>query len=100
MYIYFQFVFNFEICKSRKDCHISSIKDKYMTPKPYEMYDEKLWRLDLDGNAKIIQRNYRVYRLRKYLKECARKYREIMKECRKYQEDRMMMYRYVDIINK
>ncbi|KAK2582166.1 hypothetical protein KPH14_004524 [Odynerus spinipes] len=77
----------------RRDYHVSSTKDKYMTPKLYEIHDEVEWRLDFDGNAKIIQRNYRVYRLLKYVKKCARKYRDVMKECRKYQEERIMMYR-------
>ncbi|XP_015171713.1 PREDICTED: IQ and ubiquitin-like domain-containing protein [Polistes dominula] len=77
----------------RTNCNVSNAKDKYMTAKCYVTYDEIKWRLDLDGNARIIQKNYRVYRLLKYLKKCARKYREIMNECKRYQEERIIMYR-------
>ncbi|XP_043491784.1 IQ and ubiquitin-like domain-containing protein [Polistes fuscatus] len=77
----------------RTNCNVSNAKDKYMTAKCYVTYDEIQWRLDLDGNARIIQKNYRVYRLLKYLKKCARKYRKIMNECKRYQEERIIMYR-------
>lgn len=87
---------SYQIFNRRTDCNVLSTTDKYMTSKAYEMYDEKICRLDLDGRAKIVQRNYRAYRLRKYLKECARIYREIMKRCGEYREEKMATYRYVD----
>ncbi|KAF7394029.1 hypothetical protein HZH68_010848 [Vespula germanica] len=77
----------------RTDYNVSNANDKYMTPKCYEPYDDIQWRLDLNHRARIIQRNYRVYRLLKYMKECARKYREILKECKRYQDERIIMYR-------
>ncbi|XP_076245970.1 uncharacterized protein LOC143186282 [Calliopsis andreniformis] len=74
------------------DCFISSEKDKYLTSKPYETYEEMMRRLDYDGKARIIQRNYRIYKLLKYIKEYARQYRELVKDCQIYERDKLMMY--------
>lgn len=87
-------------CKRRTDCNVSNTRDKYMTPKFYETYDDIQWRLDLNKRARIIQRNYRVYRLLKYIKDCARRYRDIMKECERHREERIIMYRYANPIKK
>lgn len=52
-------------------------------------------RLDYDGKARIIQRNYRIYKLLKYIKEYARQYRELVKGCKLYEAEKIMLYRYV-----
>ena len=52
-------------------------------------------RLDYDGKARIIQRNYRVYKLLKYIKEYARQCRELVKGCKLYEAEKIMLYRYV-----
>lgn len=62
--------------------------DKYMTVKSYENYVDMQLRLDLDRQARVIQRCYRTYRWRKWIKECARAYRDIFKECKKYEEEK------------
>ncbi|XP_054006217.1 IQ and ubiquitin-like domain-containing protein [Hylaeus anthracinus] len=77
----------------RPDCFISSESDKYLTSKPYETYEEMMQRLDHDGKARIIQRNYRIYKLLKHVKEYARQYRELVDNCRKYEEETEMMYK-------
>ncbi|XP_043511076.1 IQ and ubiquitin-like domain-containing protein [Frieseomelitta varia] len=77
----------------RSDCFISSESDKYITSKPYETYEEMMKRLDYDGKARIIQRNYRVYKLLKYIKEYARQYRELVKGCKLYEAEKIMLYR-------
>ena len=88
--IYILFFFSF-----RSDFFISSESDKYITSKPYETYEEMMKRLDYDGKARIIQRNYRVYKLLKYIKEYARQYRELVKGCKLYEAEKIMLYRYV-----
>ncbi|KZC10890.1 PREDICTED: IQ and ubiquitin-like domain-containing protein [Dufourea novaeangliae] len=77
----------------RPDCFISSELDKYMTSKPYETYEEMMQRLNHDGNARIIQRNWRIYLLLKNIKEYARQYRELVENCRLYEEEKVMMYK-------
>lgn len=62
-----------------------------MTVKLYENYDEIQLRLNLDGHARVIQRNYRAYRLRKYIKECARIYREMLEKCEKREEEKAII---------
>lgn len=52
-------------------------------------------RLDYDGKVRIIQRNYRIYKLLKYIKEYARQYRELVKGCKLYEAEKIMLYRYV-----
>ncbi|XP_076279737.1 IQ motif and ubiquitin-like domain-containing protein isoform X2 [Lasioglossum baleicum] len=76
----------------RRDCFISSEKDKYMTSGPYETYEEMMERLNYDGNARIIQRNWRIYLLLKNIKEYARQYRELVENCRLYEKERAIMY--------
>ncbi|XP_012232553.2 IQ motif and ubiquitin-like domain-containing protein [Linepithema humile] len=70
----------------RADCYIPNEADKYMTAKPYETYAEL--RLKLDEYARIIQRNYQAYRMRKHVKECARIYREKLEKCKKDEEEK------------
>lgn len=72
----------------RDDCYIPSETDKYMTVKPYETCAEMQIRLKLDEYARIIQRNYQTYRMRKYVKECAQIYRDILEKCKKYEEEK------------
>lgn len=79
----------------RSDYFISAESDKYITSKPYETYEEMMKRLDYDGKARIIQRNYRIYKLLKYIKEYARQYRELVKGCKLYEAEKMMLYKYV-----
>ncbi|XP_050482755.1 IQ and ubiquitin-like domain-containing protein [Bombus huntii] len=77
----------------RSDYFISAESDKYVTSKPYETYEEMMKRLDYDGKARIIQRNYRIYKLLKYIKEYARQYRELVKGCKLYEAEKIMLYR-------
>ncbi|CAL7946194.1 unnamed protein product [Xylocopa violacea] len=77
----------------RSDCFISSESDKYVTSQPYETYEEMMKRLDYDGKARIIQRNYRIYKLWKYIKEYARQYRELVQNCNQYEAEKILMYR-------
>ncbi|XP_076630548.1 IQ motif and ubiquitin-like domain-containing protein isoform X2 [Colletes latitarsis] len=77
----------------RPDCFISNESDKYLTSKPYETYEEMMRRIDYDGKARIIQRNYRIYKLLKYVKEYARRYRELVENCEKYEEEKMTIYK-------
>lgn len=72
---------------NRDDCYIPNEADKYMSVKPYETYAEMC--LKLDKYARIIQRNYQTYRMRKYIKECAQIYRNIFERCKKYEEERI-----------
>ncbi|KAG7201583.1 hypothetical protein KM043_004328 [Ampulex compressa] len=77
----------------RRDCQISNENDKCVTSIQYETYEELQQRLDFDNNARIIQKNYRAYRLFKFIKECAQKYRRILEECKKHDEEVQLMYR-------
>ncbi|XP_066583825.1 IQ motif and ubiquitin-like domain-containing protein [Prorops nasuta] len=74
----------------RKDCNISNESDQYLPIGNYETYVEMLNRLDFDGKARIIQKNYRIYRLRRRIKESARIYREILEERRRMEEEKRM----------
>ncbi|XP_017760974.1 PREDICTED: IQ and ubiquitin-like domain-containing protein [Eufriesea mexicana] len=78
---------------SRPDCFVSSESDKYVTSKPYETYDEMMIRLDYDGKARIIQRNYRIYKLLKRIKEYARRYRELVENCKQHEAEKVLLYR-------
>lgn len=51
-------------------------------------------RLDHDGKARIIQRNWRVYLLLKNVKEYARQYRELVENCKLYEEEKATMFKY------
>lgn len=52
-------------------------------------------RLDYDGKARIIQKNYKIYKLWKYVKQYAREYRELAKQCKFYEAENILLYRYV-----
>lgn len=71
---------------NRDDYYIPDEADKYVTVKPYESYDTILLRLDF--HARVIQRNYRAYRLMKYIRECAQIYRDMLEKCKKYEEEK------------
>ncbi|XP_003705049.2 IQ motif and ubiquitin-like domain-containing protein isoform X1 [Megachile rotundata] len=77
----------------RPDCFISSASDKYLTSKPYETYEEMMLRLDYDGKARIIQRNYRWYILLKNIRKYAKQYRELVEDCRMYELEKSLIYR-------
>jgi len=62
-----------------------------MTAKPYETY-EMLY-LKLDRYARVIQRNYQAYRMRKYVKKCAQIYRDMLEKCKKYEEEWAVAYK-------
>ncbi|XP_020295604.1 IQ and ubiquitin-like domain-containing protein isoform X2 [Pseudomyrmex gracilis] len=66
----------------RNDCNISNEMDKYVTVKPY-----KTWR-NLDEQARIIQRNYRAYKLSKYTREYAQTYRTMLEQYAKHEEEK------------
>ncbi|XP_018403964.1 PREDICTED: IQ and ubiquitin-like domain-containing protein [Cyphomyrmex costatus] len=71
----------------RYDYYVPNKADKYMTTvKSYESYVDM--QLNLDRHACVIQRNYRAYKWRKYIKECARAYREMLEKCEKYEEEK------------
>jgi len=57
-----------------------------MTVKSYESYVDVQFKLD--RYACVIQRNYRAYKWRKYIKECAYVYREMFEKCKKYEEEK------------
>lgn len=78
----------------RPDCFISSELDKYVTSKRYETYEEAMRRLDHDGKARVIQRNWRAYLLLKNVKEYARQYRELVENCKLYEEEKAAMLKY------
>jgi hypothetical protein len=64
-----------------------------MIVKPYETYMEMELRLDFDGHARIIQRYYRAYRLMKYVRKCAQTYRELFRNCKIYEEEKIIAYK-------
>lgn len=64
-----------------------------MTVKPYESYVEMQQRLNLDQHARVIQRNYRAYRWRKYIKECAQTYRDMLEKCKSYEEEKAIAHK-------
>lgn len=73
-------------CQCRDDCYIPNEADVYVTVKPYESYDETQLRLNF--YARIIQRNYRAYRWMKYIRECARVYRDMLERCKRHEEEK------------
>ncbi|EZA49289.1 hypothetical protein DMN91_001508 [Ooceraea biroi] len=75
----------------RDDCYIPNEADKYMTVKPYESYIEM--QLRLGRHACVIQRNYRAYRLMKYVRKCAQTYRDLSENCRRYEEEKAIAYK-------
>ncbi|XP_072744652.1 IQ motif and ubiquitin-like domain-containing protein [Anoplolepis gracilipes] len=76
---------------SRQDCYIPNEEDKYMIVKPYKSSIEV--QTYLDKHARIIQRNYRAYRLKKYIKECAQTYHNILEKCNTYEEEKTLAYK-------
>ncbi|XP_011706277.1 PREDICTED: IQ and ubiquitin-like domain-containing protein [Wasmannia auropunctata] len=72
----------------RDDYYVPNEMDKYMTVKSYESYIDMQLRLDVNQKARIIQRNYRAYRWRKYIKECAKVYRDMLEKCKGYEEEK------------
>lgn len=74
--------------KFREDYYIPNETDKYRTVKAYESYADMYLRLNLDRHACVIQRNYRAYRWRKCIKECAQTYRDMLEQCKKYEEEK------------
>lgn len=76
--------------KFREDYYVPNKTDKYKTVKPYESYADIQLRLNLDQRARIIQRNYRAYRWRKYIKECAQAYRDMLEKCKRYEEEKII----------
>lgn len=64
-----------------------------MTAKSYESYVEMQLRLNLDGHARVIQRYYRAYRLRKYIRQCARIYRDMLEKCEKREKEKAVITR-------
>ncbi|GAB1865111.1 IQ and ubiquitin-like domain-containing protein [Camponotus japonicus] len=75
----------------RHDCYIRNEEDTYMIVKPYKRYVEI--QSYLDRYARVIQKNYRAYRLMKYIKECAQAYRNILEKCNKYEEEKAIAYK-------
>lgn len=74
----------------RDDCYIPNEEDKYRIVKPYKSYVKV--QSYLDRHARVIQRNYRAYRLMKYIKECAQAYRNILEKCNKHEEEKTIAY--------
>ncbi|KAG5344213.1 IQUB protein, partial [Acromyrmex heyeri] len=74
------------LCSFRDDYYVPNEADKYMTVKSYESYADI--QLNLDRHACVIQRSYRAYKWRKYIKECACAYREKLEKCKKYEEEK------------
>ncbi|EGI58121.1 PREDICTED: IQ and ubiquitin-like domain-containing protein [Acromyrmex echinatior] len=72
----------------RDGYYVPNEADKYMTVKSYESYADI--QLNLDRHARVIQRNYRAYKWRKYIKECACAYREKLEKCKKYEEEKVI----------
>ncbi|XP_012532008.2 IQ and ubiquitin-like domain-containing protein [Monomorium pharaonis] len=70
----------------RDDYYVPNDADKYMTVKCYENYADM--QLNLDRHARVIQRNYRAYKWRKYIKKCAQAYRNILEDCKSYEEEK------------
>lgn len=62
-----------------------------MIVKPYKRYVEI--QSYLDRYARVIQKNYRAYRLMKYIKECAQAYRNILEKCNKYEKEKAIAYK-------
>ncbi|XP_029165079.1 IQ and ubiquitin-like domain-containing protein [Nylanderia fulva] len=70
--------------------YIPSEEDKYMIVKPYKSHAKI--QSHLDRYARVIQRNYRAYRLMKYIRKCAQTYRNMLEKCNKYEEEKAIAY--------
>ena len=44
-------------------------------------------RMNIEGHARTIQRYYRAYRIRTFIKESARLYRKFLKDCKLQEEE-------------
>lgn len=74
--------------KFREDYYVPNKADKYRTVKSYESYADIQLRFNLDWHARVIQRNYRAYRWRKYIKEYAQAYCDMLEDCKRYEEEK------------
>ncbi|XP_033212492.1 IQ and ubiquitin-like domain-containing protein [Belonocnema kinseyi] len=72
----------------RTDCYIPSETDKYLSIKTYESYEEMQRRINIEGHARTIQRYYRAYRIRRFIKESAQLYRKLLGDCRLEEEEK------------
>ncbi|KAJ8918605.1 hypothetical protein NQ315_013110 [Exocentrus adspersus] len=70
-----------------KDIYIPNLSDRIITSGPYETADEREKRLDVIGKVRTIQRYYRVWKLRKAIKELSEEYRKRVR-LQKEQEER------------
>ncbi|XP_043279015.1 IQ and ubiquitin-like domain-containing protein [Venturia canescens] len=73
----------------RKDFYIQNCTDVYKSAKTYESNEQMVKRRGLDGQARVIQKAYRAYRLMKYIKECSKEYRKRLEDCKKLEIERI-----------
>lgn len=83
---YFLFLFN------RSDLYVPNFEDRYKSAGDYQSYDE-LFEI-YDRAARIIQRNYRAYLLKKRIQECAAEYRRMLEECTKLCQEKKNLSRF------
>ncbi|XP_057324171.1 IQ and ubiquitin-like domain-containing protein [Microplitis mediator] len=74
----------------RKDCYISSEKDRYITCGIYETAEEE--EIRKNKKAIIIQRCYRSWKLLKNIKFCAMAYRKLRDDCTKHEEEKIKLH--------
>ncbi|XP_058793971.1 IQ and ubiquitin-like domain-containing protein [Phymastichus coffea] len=81
----------------RRDCYIASVSDKYVSAKPYKTYEELQDSTDVIGKATLaIQRCYRAYRILKFVRACARIYRQWREHCDMLQQEKILKRRQRD----
>lgn len=78
----------------RENCYVPNVSDKYITAKPYESYEGMQSKLNIEGKVRMIQKYYRAYRIAKFIKESAAIYRQIVADCKRHDEERILAYKY------
>lgn len=86
---------SFKLYLFRPDCYIPCQHDRYITPRPYECHEVMSNRIDYDGKARKIQKCYRGWKMLKNIKECTEEYRRIVSDCRKFEEEKNDLHRYI-----
>ncbi|KAL3276762.1 hypothetical protein HHI36_012129 [Cryptolaemus montrouzieri] len=76
----------------KEDLFIPCITDRILTPRPYETSEQLEKRIDIETRVRTIQRYYRIWKMRKCLKEMSEDYhmrqsKELEREQEEIEED-------------
>ncbi|KAK9884429.1 hypothetical protein WA026_007276 [Henosepilachna vigintioctopunctata] len=85
----------------RKDLYIPSITDRILTSGKYETWEERSERLNTETSVRTIQKYYRAWRMRRYVREMSLEYRRRLNrqiECERAEKEEDWRRRRKDLI--